>query len=50
MTSRLPSHAAEIELEVPSGLGILTVPGLHGSGPEHWQSRWERRFPDWQRV
>ncbi|MCT9127442.1 RBBP9/YdeN family alpha/beta hydrolase [Cupriavidus gilardii] len=50
MTSRLPSHAADIELEVPPGLGILTVPGLHGSGPEHWQSRWERRFPDWQRV
>src|SRR5262245_1438093 len=20
---------------------ILIVPGLHGSGPSHWQSRWE---------
>jgi len=21
---------------------VLTVPGLHGSGPTHWQSLWER--------
>lgn len=42
--------AAEVRLKVPKGLQILTVPGLHGSGPGHWQSRWEQRFPDWQRV
>jgi hypothetical protein len=24
---------------------ILTVPGLGGSGPDHWQSRWERTLP-----
>lgn len=29
---------------------LLTVPGLHGSGPEHWQSRWERRLPHAHRV
>lgn len=29
---------------------ILLVPGLHNSGPEHWQSHWHRRYPDWQRV
>jgi uncharacterized protein len=23
---------------------ILTLPGLFGSGPEHWQTRWETRF------
>jgi uncharacterized protein len=23
---------------------IVTVPGLHGSGPLHWQTRWERRY------
>ncbi len=37
-------------LDVPKSLQVLTVPGLHGSGPGHWQSRWERRFPDWQRI
>lgn len=29
---------------------ILTVPGLWDSGPEHWQSLWERRYPEWRRV
>lgn len=29
---------------------ILTVPGLHGSGPDHWQSRWERSHPALLRV
>ncbi|GAA0833863.1 RBBP9/YdeN family alpha/beta hydrolase [Cupriavidus pauculus] len=37
-------------LQVPRGLQILTVPGLHGSGPAHWQSRWEALYPDWQRI
>ena len=34
----------------PADVAIVTVPGLYGSGPEHWQSRWEARFPDWRRV
>ncbi|MGD7253266.1 alpha/beta hydrolase, partial [Ralstonia pseudosolanacearum] len=34
----------------PAGVAMLTVPGLYGSGPGHWQSRWEERFPDWRRV
>ena len=29
---------------------VLTVPGLDGSGPEHWQSLWERRLPRCERV
>jgi hypothetical protein len=29
---------------------ILTVPGLNNSGPEHWQSVWERQRPDCRRV
>lgn len=29
---------------------ILTLPGLDGSGPAHWQSAWERRDPDVVRV
>ncbi|TDF63669.1 RBBP9/YdeN family alpha/beta hydrolase [Cupriavidus sp. L7L] len=46
-----PSSAAHgTRLEIPRHLQVLTVPGLHGSGPGHWQSRWEQRFPDWQRV
>ena len=28
----------------------LIVPGLHGSGPEHWQSWLERQLPDARRV
>jgi predicted alpha/beta hydrolase family esterase len=24
---------------------ILLVPGLHNSGPDHWQSRWHQQFP-----
>ncbi|HYO47245.1 MAG TPA: alpha/beta hydrolase [Gemmatimonadota bacterium] len=36
---------------------ILTVPGWTGSGPDHWQSLWERErsgvrrveMPDWDR-
>ncbi|MDF6676684.1 alpha/beta hydrolase, partial [Escherichia coli] len=34
----------------PADAVILTVPGLHGSGPGHWQTRWEQRFPAWRRV
>jgi predicted alpha/beta hydrolase family esterase len=29
---------------------ILIVPGYTGSGPEHWQSRWEERMPTARRV
>src|SRR3546814_14272444 len=29
---------------------ILTIPGLHNSGPTHWQSLWEQKFPDSERV
>ncbi|WP_428851142.1 RBBP9/YdeN family alpha/beta hydrolase [Imbroritus primus] len=35
---------------IPPGFRVLTVPGLYGSGPGHWQSRWEALHPDWQRV
>ena len=28
----------------------LTVPGLQGSGPDHWQSRWEAERHDCERV
>jgi len=29
---------------------VLTVPGLGGSGPSHWQTLWEQSRPDTQRV
>ncbi|MYZ48080.1 RBBP9/YdeN family alpha/beta hydrolase [Propylenella binzhouense] len=29
---------------------ILIVPGLGGSGPDHWQSRWERNLSTARRV
>ncbi|KQM13212.1 esterase [Sphingomonas sp. Leaf24] len=29
---------------------VLTVPGLNGSGPSHWQTLWEQSRPDTARV
>lgn len=29
---------------------ILTVPGLGGSGPLHWQTEWEQSLPNCRRV
>src|SRR4029450_7084669 len=29
---------------------VLIVPGWGDSGPEHWQSLWERANPDFRRV
>lgn len=29
---------------------VLLIPGLWNSGPEHWQSHWERERPDCRRV
>ena len=29
---------------------VLIVPGLYGSGPEHWQSQWEKRYTEINRV
>lgn len=33
-----------------SGASVLIVPGLGGSGPEHWQSIWQVRNPNYRRV
>lgn len=33
-----------------SDFRILIAPGLHGSGPGHWQSRWEALHPDFERI
>ena len=29
---------------------VVIVPGIGGSGPEHWQSRWEAELPDVRRI
>ena len=29
---------------------VLIVPGWKGSGPNHWQSEWQSRHPEYQRV
>ena len=29
---------------------ILIIPGLGGSGPDHWQSRWQAKLPNAVRV
>jgi predicted alpha/beta hydrolase family esterase len=29
---------------------ILNVPGVDNSGPAHWQTRWEQRYPWFRRV
>lgn len=29
---------------------VLILPGIGGSGPEHWQSIWERREPEYRRI
>jgi predicted alpha/beta hydrolase family esterase len=33
-----------------SGFRVLVVPGLHNSGPGHWQTRWQQLAPDFERV
>jgi DNA-binding transcriptional MocR family regulator len=29
---------------------VLLIPGLWSSGPQHWQTHWEAKHPDWRRV
>ncbi len=29
---------------------VLTIPGISNSGPDHWQSRWERQHPAVRRI
>ncbi len=32
------------------GYDVLVLPGWKNSGPAHWQSHWEDKFPEWERV
>ena len=29
---------------------VLILSGLWNSGPQHWQTHWERKHPEWKRV
>lgn len=31
---------------MPDGAGVLIIPGWNNSGPEHWQTLWERADPE----
>jgi predicted alpha/beta hydrolase family esterase len=39
------SHHALVSLRT-----VLIVPGWTNSGPDHWQSHWQRTHPEYQRV
>ena len=45
----VPSHRSPRSVRT-SDSDLLIVPGLSGSGPDHWQSRWEARLSTAQRV
>ena len=35
-----------MQMDIP----VLILPGIGNSGPQHWQTLWELRHPQWQRV
>ncbi|WP_227672378.1 alpha/beta hydrolase [Komagataeibacter sp. FXV3] len=44
MPLHAPDHGTTVEnalVQALAGFSIVIVPGLDGSGPRHWQSRWE---------
>jgi predicted alpha/beta hydrolase family esterase len=50
-SSRFAAHSSQIPFGQSQGTpAILNVPGLGNSGPAHWQTLWEQRYPWFQRV
>lgn len=45
-----PDRADELLREGASRYDFVLVPGRYNSGPEHWQSIWEREMPIWKRI
>jgi predicted alpha/beta hydrolase family esterase len=41
---------AQIAFSPATPAKILIVPGLYGSGSEHWQSQWEKQHAEFSRV
>ena len=39
-----------MDLHLTRDYRVLIVPGLHGSGPAHWQTRWQQLHPFFERV
>ena len=44
------SFAVQITLALSMEPLVLTVAGLWNSGPLHWQTHWEAKYPSWHRV
>lgn len=47
---RTPADAQSSAAVRFAGCRVLMAPGLFGSGPEHWQSAWQRRHPEFSRI
>lgn len=45
-----PITVHETGAQGPEDQRVLLLKGLYDSGPDHWQSLWERDQPSWQRV
>ncbi len=45
-TNRSPAALHDDIISALSGYDIIMVPGLDGSGPQHWQSHWEILFTE----
>lgn len=39
-----------MDRHVSSAFRVVIVPGLHGSGKDHWQSRWQCLYPAFERA
>jgi predicted alpha/beta hydrolase family esterase len=50
LTARRPLDPAVSRPSMNAPLRVLLLPGLFDSGPEHWQSHWERADPSFVRV
>lgn len=43
-------HEGGVDPGAWQDFAVLIVPGWRNSGPTHWQSHWERRYPAFERV
>jgi uncharacterized protein len=37
-------------MSISSKIRVVIMPGLHDSGPTHWQTRWQTLYPTFERV
>lgn len=50
MTFSHPEATDQSLIRASARVDFVLVPGLYDSGPEHWQSHWQRRHGFWLRV